>query len=175
MKRMLAALSALVVCAPAWADGPVIKWDRFEGVHFQSDDFANYKVCIGDIICPARPRTGGQGNAILNLETGLLTFHVRGISNPAPYTNGVLGGPAASGNFIGTVVCNSTERYGQMEYVDTPTLEFTDGGGSFTGLVALPDGCRDRPDETALLLRIYNPGKGTDGLYIAFGAGRTIR
>jgi hypothetical protein len=175
MRKLLLALVALLACSPAWADGPIIKWDRFEGVHFQTNDFANYNVCIGGVICPARPRTGGQGNAILNLETGLLTFRVTGISNPAPYMNGVLGGPAASGNFIGTVVCNSTERHGPMEYVDSPTLEFIDGGGSFTGFVALPDGCKDQPSETVLLLRIYSPGNSTDGLYIAFGAGRTIR
>jgi hypothetical protein len=62
-----------------------------------------------------------------------------------------------------------------MEYVDTPPVEFIDGSGSFVGVVALPDGCKERPEETVFLLRIYNPGLGTDGLYIAFGAGRTIR
>lgn len=175
MRKLLLALAALLAYSPAWADGPIIKWDRFEGVHFQTDDFVNYNVCIGGVICPARPRTGGQGNAILNLGTGLLTFRVMGISNPAPYTNGVLGAPAAVGQFIGTVVCNSTERFGSMEYVDTPPIGFIDGGGSFTGFLAVPEGCIARPDETVFLVRIFNPGAGTDGLYVAFGAGRTIR
>lgn len=169
MRRLLAALAVLVVCAPAWAGGPLIKWDRFEGVHFQDDNV--YPVCIGGELCPGRPRTSGPGRAILNLETGLLTFGVTGISNAAPYSNGVLGGPAASnGYFLGTVVCNSTERYGDMEYVDTPPIWFVDGAGSFTGLVAVPDGCREQPDETVFLLR-----RVQDGTYIAYGAGRTIR
>lgn len=170
MRRMLLALAALVACVPAWADGTIVKWDRFEGVHFQED------ACIGGVICPGRPRTSGPGQAILNLENGLLTFRVTGISNAAPYSNGVLGGPAAAdGTFIGTVVCNSTQRYGLMEYVDTPPIWFVDGDGSFTGFVALPDGCREQPKETVFLVRRYSPGTATDGTYVAFGAGRTIR
>lgn len=177
MRRLLLALAALLACSPAWADGHIIKWDRFEGVHFQADDFG----CVGGAasgvyICPGRPRSSGPGQAILNLRTGLLTFRVTGISNAKHYPNGVLGGPAASGaTFIGTVVCHSTERYGIMEYVDTPPIWFSDGGGSFAGFVALPDGCKERPDETVFLVRHYNPGAGIDGLYVAYGAGRTIR
>lgn len=168
MKRSLLALAALLACSPAWADSTIIKWDRFEGVHFQDTDYG----CIGGLICPGRPRTSGPGQAILNLKTGHLTFRVTGISNAAAYSNGVLGGPAAGpGNFIGTVVCNSTERDGTtMEYVDTPPIWFIDGGGSFTGFVALPAGCKERPEETVFLVR-----RISDGTYIAFGAGRTIR
>lgn len=170
MSRLFLALVVLLACSPAWAGGPIIRWDRFEGVHFQEE------ACIGGIICPGRPRTSGPGQAVLNLETGLLTFRVTGISNAAPYENGVLGGPAAGpGTFVGTVVCDSTERYGFMQYVDTPPVWFVDGGGSFTGLVALPDGCKDRPEETVFLVRRYAPGTSTDGTYVAFGAGRTIR
>lgn len=170
MSRLFLALVVLFAWSPAWAGGPIIKWDRFEGVHFQEE------ACIGGVICPGRPRTSGPGQAILNLETGLLTFRVTGISNAAPYANGVLGGPAAGpGTFVGTVVCDSTERYGSMQYVDTPPVWFVDGGGSFTGFVALPDGCKDRPEETVFLVRRYAPGTSTDGTYVAFGAGRTIR
>ena len=171
MRRLLLALAALLPCVPALADGPIIKWDRFEGVHFQEE------ACIGGVICPGRPRTSGPGQAILNLKTGHLTFRVTGISNAAPYSNGVLGGPAAGpGTFVGTVVCNSTQRYGFMEYVDTPPVWFVDGGGSFTGFVALPSGCKDRPEETAFLVRRYAPDiPAIDGTYVAYGAGRTIR
>ena len=177
MRRMLFALAALLACGAALADGSVIRWDRFEGAHFQADD----NGCVGGTssavyICPGRPRSSGPGHAILNLGTGFLTFRVTGISNAAHYPNGVLGGPAASGGtFIGTVVCHSTERYGIMEYVDTPPIWFLGAGGSFAGFVALPDGCKERPDETVFLVRHYNPGAGIDGLYVAFGAGRTIR
>jgi hypothetical protein len=167
MRSLLLALAAMFACASAWADGHIIKWDRFEGVHFQAADYP----CIGGVICPGRPRTSGPGQAILNLETGLLTFRVTGISNAAPYSNGVLGGPAASGGtFLGTVVCNSTQRYGLMEFVDTPPIWFMNGGGSFTGFVALPVGCKEQPEETVFLVR-----RTSDGTYIAFGAGRTIR
>lgn len=171
MTRMLLAVVALIASVPAWADGTIISWNRMEGVHFQED------ACIGGVICPGRPRTSGPGQAILNLENGRLTFRVTGISNAAPYENGVLGGPAAGdGNFIGTVVCNSTQRYGAMEYVDTPLIWFVNGGGSFTGFVAIPDGCRERPEETVFLVRRYAPENPTlDGQYVAFGAGRTIR
>lgn len=173
MTRRLLALAALLASLPAWADGPIIKWDRFEGVHFEATVDT---PCIGGVICPGRPRTSGPGHAILNLETGLLTFRVTGISNAAPYVNGVLGGPAAGpGTFVGTVVCDSTGRYEFMQYVDTPPVWFVDGGGSFTGFVALPDGCKDRPEETVFLVRRYAPGTSTDGTYVAFGAGRTIR
>ena len=168
MRKSLLALAALLACSPAWADGSIIKWNRFEGVHFQDTD---YSACIGGVICPGRPRTSGPGQAILNLEKGLLTFRVTGISNAAPYSNGVLGGPAAGpGDFIGTVVCDSTERYGVMDFVDTPAVWFVDGAGSFSGFVAVPDGCKERPEETVFLVR-----RISDGTYIAFGAGRTIR
>ena len=174
MRRMLLALAVLLACVPAWADSPIIKWDRFEGVHIEATVDT---PCIGGVICPGRPRTSGPGHAILNLETGLLTFRVTGISNAAPYSNGVLGGPAAGpGWFYGTVVCDSTGRYGPVEYVDTPDVWFVDGGGSFTGIVALPDGCKNRPEETAFLLRRDAPDNpAIDGTYVAFGAGRTIR
>jgi len=176
MRRLFLALAVLLACSPAWADGPIIRWDRFEGAHFQADEDG----CVGGpatsvYICPGGPRSSGPGQAILNLDTGLLTFRVTGISNAVHYPR-VLGAPAASGGtFIGTVVCHSTERYGIMEYVDTPPIWFLDGGGSFTGFVDVPGGCKERPDETVFLVRIYNPGAGIDGLYIAFGAGRTIR
>jgi hypothetical protein len=62
-----------------------------------------------------------------------------------------------------------------MQYVDTPPIWFVNGGGSFAGVVDLPDGCKERPDETVFLVRHYNPGAVIDGLYVAFGAGRTIR
>ena len=177
MRRILLAFAASLACTPAWADGPIIKWDRFEGAHYQATE----NGCVGGplsgvYICPGRPRSSGPGQAVLNLYTGSLTFRVTGIANAAHYTNGVLGGPAAAGGkFIGTVVCHSTERFGTMQYVDTPPIMFMDGGGSFAGFVALPEGCKERPDETVFLVRHYNPGLGIDGLYVAFGAGRTIR
>lgn len=171
VRKVLFAVAALLACGSVWADGPIIKWDRLEGVHFQAADYG----CIGDVICPGRPRTSGPGQAILNLRNGSLTFRVTGISNAASYPNGVLGGPAASGGtFIGTVVCHSTQRYGLMEYVDTPPIWFLNGDGSFAGFVAVPNGCKERPEETVFLIRHYS-SVGGGGLYIAFGAGRTIR
>ncbi len=129
MRRLLFALAALLACGSAMADGSVIRWERFEGAHFQADD----NGCVGGAasavyICPGRPRSSGPGQAILNLGPGFLTFRVTGISNAAHYPNGVLGRPAASGGtFIGTVACHSTERYGVKEYVDTPPIWFLDG------------------------------------------------
>ena len=57
-----------------------------------------------------------------------------------------------------------------MEFVDTPPIWFENGAGSFAGFVALPAGCKEQPDETAFLVR-----RISDGTYIAFGAGRSIR
>jgi hypothetical protein len=57
-----------------------------------------------------------------------------------------------------------------MDFVDTPAVWFVDGAGSFSGFVAVPGGCKERPEETVFLVR-----RISDGTYIAFGAGRTIR
>jgi hypothetical protein len=112
---------------------------------------------------------------MLNLRSGFLSFQVEGLSNAAHFTNGPLGSMTAQANFIGTVVCDSTERYGLMQYVDTPPFALIQGTGAFEGFVEIPEACEQRPEETVFLVRHYNPGAAIDGLYAAYGAGRTIK
>jgi hypothetical protein len=140
---------------------------------------ADESGCVGGnvsgvTLCPGRPRTVGPGRVMLNLGNGFLSFRLSGLSNAAHYPNGPLGAHTTPAMFIGTVVCNSTERFGILEYVDTSPIEFVNGSGAFQGFLDLPEGCRARPDETVFLVRHYNPGQGIDGLYVAYGAGRII-
>lgn len=175
MRKLLLALAAVLACGSAWADATIIRWDRFEASLLQADQ----NGCVGGnvsgvTLCPGRPRTVGPGRVMLNLRNGFLSFRLSALSNAAHNPNGPLGAHTTPAMFIGTVVCDSTERFGILEYVDTLPIQFVNGGGSFQGVVDLPDGCRARPEETVFLVRHYNPGQGIDGLYVAYGAGRVI-
>lgn len=170
MKKLLCLFAATLAYGVAWAGDLMIRWDRMEASFLQADESG----CVGDI-CPGRVRTVGGGRAMLNLSTGFLTFRVERLSIAAHFTNGPLGSMTSQANFIGTVVCDSTERFSEMEYVDTAPIVLTQGSGDFQGFVDLPDGCIQRPAETVFLVRHYNPGAGIDGLYAAYGAGRTIQ
>jgi hypothetical protein len=170
MKRVLWALVGMLACGVAWADGQMIRWDRMEASFLQADESG----CVGDI-CPGRVRTVGGGRVMINLNTGFLSFKVEGLSNAAQFPNGVLGSMTEQANFIGTVVCDSTARYGFFAFVDTPPIVLAQGSGAFEGFVDLPEGCKQRPEETVFLVRHYNPGSAIDGLYVAYGAGRRIR
>jgi len=176
MYRTLWVFAAMFACGVAWADGPTVRWDRMEASFLQADE----NGCVGGeasgvYICPGRVRTVGGGRAMLNLNTGFLSFRVEGLANAGHFTNGPLGTMTAKANFIGTVVCDSTERYGLMQYADTVPMALLEGTGSFRGFVDIPEACRQRPEETVFLVRHYNPGAGIDGLYVAYGAGRTIQ
>ena len=176
MMRVLWVFAATLACGAAWADGPMIRWDRMEASFLQADQ----NGCVGGeasgvYICPGRVRTAGGGRVMLNLNTGFLSFKVEGLSNAGHFTNGPLGTMAARADFIGTVVCDSTERFGLMQSVDTNPIVLVEGSGSFQGFVNVPEGCRQRPAETVFLVRHYNPGAGIDGLYVAYGAGRRIQ
>ena len=92
MRRILLAFAASLACTPAWADGPIIKWDRFEGAHYQATE----NGCVGGplsgvYICPGRPRSSGPGQAVLNLYTGSLSFRVTGIAYAIRIGRGVRG------------------------------------------------------------------------------------
>lgn len=169
MRRMLFGLAVglLTFAGSAWADGPIVRWDRVEG--FGAVDWT--QIHVGPIWA-SRGRTVGGGTVMLNLKTGFLSFSIRGMSNANQYANGPLGA-AAGGLWMGTVVCDSTERFGPFAFVDSEAILLKDGTGSFQGFVVLPEGCKQRPEEMVFLIRHANPGPLYGG-FVAFGAGRHI-
>ncbi len=73
-----------------------------------------------------------------------------------------------------TIVCDSTGMYGTPEVVDTPSFRVLDGDASHRGFITVPAGCRERPEQIVLLLRIADPGPRY-GQFLAYGADRSIR
>ena len=171
MRRTLlaVALGLLTLAGSAWADSPIVRWNRIEGVI--GADLTEIRV--GPIFASGRWRTTGSGSAMVNLQNGFLSFRVTGASVAKHYPNGPLGSPSAAGG-IGTVVCNSTERFGPIEWANTPVLTSkTAGTLSFEGFIDLPSSCRDHPEEVVFLIR-HPETAPFYGAFNFYGADRTI-
>ena len=177
MKRMLLGLAVALLAAASNARaggvlGPIVSWNRIEGTIVMPDGSG---MTVGPLQGSARYRVGGQGKVVLYLASGFLYIRVEGLSWALHYQNGPLGA-GLNGPFMGTVVCDSTERFGVAVWADTPVLELSQGASSFAGVVDLPQACRDRPDEIVFLLRHANPANPSlFGTFVAYGAGRVIR
>jgi len=186
MKRMLLGISValLVLVSQALADGPsglwdwrgpVVSWDRIEGTIILPDETA---MQVGPYFpASARFRVGGQGRVVLYLNTGFLYFHVSGLSWANHYSNGPLGA-GLNGVFVGTLVCDTIPD-GAATYasVDTPEIQLSQGAGAFSGVVDLPQACRDAPEEIVFLLR-HGPSIPNPNLqlrFVAYGAGQVVR
>jgi hypothetical protein len=169
----LAVMLSLGLSLPAMAEDTMIRWDRIEGiVAVDLAEMLGVPVNVGPFEPSPRWRTVGDGRILLNLSNGRISVRYSGISWANQYGNSPLGSPAPQSGapLKATVVCNSTERYGPLEWVDTSDIQTVGGDGHFEGFVDLPDGCRNFPEETVLLLRHTN-----SGTYIAYGADRTIQ
>jgi hypothetical protein len=176
MRRILTALTVglLTFAGSAWADATMIQWNRIEGVI--GADLT--EINVGPFVASTRWRTTSTGTARLNLDTGLLTFRMKGASAAKNYPGGTALGapsPAAGMGMIGTVVCNATEKGGRtIEWADTPLVTSPGGSLSFEGYISLPASCRDYPEDVVFLIRHTEeaPHYGTFNFY---GADRTIR
>jgi len=182
MKQALLGIVALMtVAGSARANGaggwggifaPVVSWDRLEGTFVLPDGSG---MTVGPIQGSARYRVAGQGKIVLYLDSGFLYIRVDGLSWGLQYPNAPLGS-GLSGEFEGTVVCDSTGRFGPVVWADTPAFELSQGASLFAGVVALPQACRDRPEEIVFLLRHADPANpALYGTFVAYGAGRVIR
>ena len=177
MRRTLlgVAVVLLTLAGDARADGifgPTVSWNRIEGTIVMPDGSG---MTVGPIQGSARYRVGGQGKVVLYLDSGFLYMRVEGLSWALHYPNGPLGA-GFDGPFMGTVVCDSTGRFGPPVWADTPVVELSQGGTSFAGVVALPQACRDRPAELVFLLRHADPAfPRLFETFVAYGAGRVIR
>jgi len=173
MRRTLlaVALGLLTLAGSAWADSPIVRWNRIEGVI--GADLTEIRV--GPIFASTRWRTTGSGSAMVNLQNGFLSFRVTGASVAKNYTNAPLGSlTPAGGQSIGTVVCNATERFGPIEWANTPVLVAKAAGAiSFEGFIDLPVSCRDYPEEVVFLIR-HTETAPFFGTFNFYGADRTI-
>jgi hypothetical protein len=175
MKILLCSLALCVLAlftGNAIADeGPLVVWDRVEGI--VAADVV--PVAVGPFVASPRWRSTGGGRVMLNLGNGFLSFWVDGVSWANHYTNAPLGSPSAlpGVSWLGTVVCDSTERFGAVVYVDTPVLDVSNGATRFEGFVQLPEACALRPSEIVFLVR-HGPGPQS-GAFLLYGAERTIR
>ena len=82
MRRTLlaVALGLLTLAGSAWADSPIVRWNRIEGVI--GADLTEIRV--GPIFASTRWRTTGSGSAMVNLQNGFLSFRVTGASVAKP-------------------------------------------------------------------------------------------
>jgi hypothetical protein len=173
MRRIfvLAALALAAFSGAVLADETIVRWDRVEGVIG-----ADYMpVQVGPFPASGRWRTTGSGDVVLNLGTGFLSVRVTGISVANHYDNGPLGSPTPvrEGNVIVTVVCNSTERYGDMTWVDA-IVPGGVGSLNWKGFLNLPAACVDNPGELVFLVR-HLEGPPFYGAFMLYGAERSIR
>lgn len=175
MRSTFLAATALLLslAGSAWAGPSIVRWDRVEGVI--GADLT--EVRVGPIVASPRWRTAGSGRVQLNLRTGFLSVRVTGTSWANHYPNGPLGSPtpAAGGLQIATVVCNSTERFGPIIWVNTPTIQSEGGGFVYQGFLDLPAACRDYPEELVFLIRHPEAAPPFFGSFILYGAERSIQ
>jgi hypothetical protein len=173
MRRILFAVAAFLACAVAGATGPTIRWDRIEGV---TKDAAGTEVA--GIVASSRGVTVGSGKAMFNLETGFVSFEVKGIAYDRHYpeTERPIG-TYPDGDRMVTLVCDSSGIYGEPVVLDTAAFWVAGGNGSYRGFLPMPVPavCRDRPDQIVLLLRIpLGPGS-LSGVFLAYGAAPSVQ
>ena len=173
MKTILfaVAVALLAFTSPASADGPVIRWARIQGVTHEATG-----IEVAGIPTSSRGVTVGSGSAMLNLKSGFLSFDVTGISYDRHYPEtGRPIGTYPSGARMVTIVCDSTGYFGPTEVVDSAPFPEVDGNATYRGFISVPQGCRDRPDQIVLLLRLpVGPGN-LSGVFLAYGAARSIQ
>jgi len=169
MRRMLVA-AGLVLAAfsgTVLADGPIVRWDRVEGVLGDQGT-----VSVGPIMNSGRWRTTGEGRVELNLKTGFLSVRVSGTSCAQNYGNCPLGSPTNPGG-IATVVCNATERFGPITWVNTPVVAGGLGSFVYRGFLDLPAACREYPEDLVFLIR-HPETPPFFGSFMLYGAERSI-
>ena len=179
MRRMLFGLAVglLTFASSAWADGPIVRWNRIEGVLPPTGS----PMVIGDqgnkIQSHTQLVTAGNGRAMVNLETGFVSFQVEGLAFSNTMTSGPIGALGSSLSVMGTVVCNAGKHASPwvIDYADTETVYLDFGTGSFQGFVAIPPMCLEKPDQIAFLIRRPLDASILPGSFIAFGAGRTLQ
>jgi hypothetical protein len=163
-----AALTLVAFSSAVSAEGTIVRWDRVEGVLGDQDT-----VSVGPILYSGRWRTTGEGRVQLNLKTGFLSVRVSGVSCGQNYPNCPLGSPTGAGG-IATVVCNATERFGPITWVNTPPLVNSIGGVTYEGFLDLPAACREHPEELVFLLRHREDQAPFFGSFMLYGAERSI-
>ena len=180
MRRMLFGLAVglLTFASSAWADGPIVRWDRIEGV---LPPHGGPVMVIGDqegnkIESHPTMWTADEGRAMVNLETGFVSFQVAGLVFADTWTTNAIG---SSGNLtvMGTVVCNAGTQPSPwvIAFADTAEVVMESGTASFSGFVAIPQMCLDRPDRIAFLIRRPANVAKCPLCFIAYGAGRTMQ
>jgi hypothetical protein len=169
---LLATMAVLMsLVGTAWADPPIVRWDRVEGVI--GADLT--EVSVGPILASGRWRSTGAGRVELNLKTGFLSVRVSGISCAKHYGNCPLGSMSPRGGGIATVVCNSTERLGPITWVNTPPVVSEAGSFVYRGFLDLPAACRDYPEDLVFLIRHPEDVPPFFGAFMLYGAERTIQ
>jgi hypothetical protein len=175
MKRLFLGIvlgSLGLFASVATADGPMVRWNRVEG--FVATDIV--PSSIGPFTVSPRWRSTGGGRVMLDLGNGFISVRIEGVSWANHYSNAPLGSPAPLANVdvIGTVVCNSTSRFGALAYVDTPIIPDNVGSLAYEGFLELPAECATSPDELVFLVRQAGTGP-LAGTVLLYGAGRTIQ
>jgi len=171
MRRMLfaAGLALTAFSGAVLADGPIVRWDRVEGVLADQG-----VVSVGPIMNSGRWRSTGEGRVQLNLKTGFLSVKVSGTSCAQHYDNCPLGSPTGAGR-IATVVCNSTERFGPITWVNTPVVAAATDSFVYRGFLDLPPACREHPEDLVFLLRHPEDLAPFFGSFTLYGAERVIQ
>ena len=178
MRRMLFGLASglLTFASSAWAEGPIVRWDRIEGVLTPSGS----PIEIGDqdnkIQSHAAMWSVGKGRAMVNLETGFVSFQLEGLAYANTITSSAIGALPENSPVKGTVVCNAGRSSPwPIEFADTADFVLESGTGSFTGFVAIPPMCLQNPYGIAFLVRRTADRPQCPDCFVAYGAGRTMQ
>jgi hypothetical protein len=171
------AIGLLTFASSAWAEGPIVRWDRIEGVLPPPGS----PMVIGDQANKIQSHqtmwTAGKGRAMINLETGFVSFQVEGLVFSDAMTTSPIGSSGSSLTVMGTVVCNAGMHPSPwvIEFADTTEVVMEFGTASFSGFVAIPPMCLQDPNGIAFLIRRPPNVLKCPNCFIAFGAGRTVQ
>lgn len=179
VRRAVTCVLLLGLAVPGLANsggfGPVVSWDRIEGTIILPDESP---MQVGPYFAATpRFRVGGDGSAVLYLNSGYFFLNIRGLSWGNHYDNGPLGS-GMSNTFVGTVVCDSIPAASATyQSADTPKFQLNQGFAYFAGILDLPQSCKDEPEKIVFLLR-HDPDMANANLagkFVAYGAGRIVR
>lgn len=181
MRRMTFGVTVglLALAGSALADSPIVRWDRIDGVNHGINPVGE-TLTVGGITSSPRSFSTDGGNVMLNLATGFISIQVEHLSMASHYdaadfpsSHRPLGSPSETVR-KGTIVCDSTGTYDDPEIADTGVFEMLNGTGSYRGIITVPQGCQDRPDEIVFLLRNAASGNPHIDVFVAYGTARTI-
>jgi len=154
------------------ASAQVVRWERINGILLPLN-------VVGGFMGVGGPWTAKDGKVKVDLASGHIVFHVKGLVlafQPPAVAPGIIGTSGIVTEVRGTLVCDAVATAvppAAESFVDTPAVPLTaQGDAKFEGTVPIPAACLLTPNKLAFLIRVANSGIPITDSWNAHGAVR---